>query len=131
MQSSSEKLIWFMNATLTASRLLETTPNEMLLDQAKNDQDALKVLISNGLIEDERSEKFGASLGGTKRQEKDQFNISLDSLLKVLSRYDIPPAACSHIRGQEQIFGTRMLRDEEGNVKSFGMLGSRAKYPRH
>jgi hypothetical protein len=37
-----------------------------------------------------------------------------------LTKYDIAPAACSHIRGQEQIFGSRVTKDENGQVQAFG-----------
>lgn len=36
-----------------------------------------------------------------------QLNISRKSLFEVLTKYDIAPPACSHIRGQEQAFGSR------------------------
>lgn len=49
-----------------------------------------------------------------------QLNISRKSLLEVLTKYDIAPLACSHIRGQEQVFGSRACRDESGKVVSFG-----------
>lgn len=49
-----------------------------------------------------------------------QLNISRESLFEVLTKYDIAPLACSHIRGQEQAFGSRACRDESGNVVSFG-----------
>lgn len=49
-----------------------------------------------------------------------QLNISRESLFEVLTKYDIAPLACSHIKGQEQAFGSRACRDESGNVVSFG-----------
>lgn len=49
-----------------------------------------------------------------------QLNISRKSLLEVLTKYDIAPLACSHIRGQEQVFGSRACRDESGKVVSSG-----------
>ena len=48
-----------------------------------------------------------------------ELNISRRSLVKILTRYDVAPAACSHIRGQEQVYGSRVLRDM-GETKSFG-----------
>lgn len=50
-----------------------------------------------------------------------ELNISRRSLLKILTAYSVAPAACSHIRGQEQVYGSRVLRDM-GKTKSFGAL---------
>jgi hypothetical protein len=52
--------------------------------------------------------------------EASKFNISRHSLFNILTKYDIAPAACSHIRGQEQIFGSRVTKDENGQVQAFG-----------
>jgi hypothetical protein len=52
--------------------------------------------------------------------EASKFNISRHALFKILTTYDIAPAACSHIRGQEQIFGSRVTKDENGQVRAFG-----------
>lgn len=49
-----------------------------------------------------------------------KFNISRSALFKIMTKYDIAPAACSHIRGQEQIFGSRVSKDKSGEVKAFG-----------
>jgi hypothetical protein len=51
-----------------------------------------------------------------------KFNISRRALFKILTKYDIAPAACSHIRGQEQIFGSRITKDGNGRVQAFGKL---------
>lgn len=76
---------------------------------------AVSVLKANALV-DEKAEAHGED------EVADELNISLDSLLKVLTRYDFPPSACSHIRGQEQIFGSRIGRDEQKNdVTTFGI----------
>lgn len=48
-----------------------------------------------------------------------ELNISRKSLVKILTKYNVAPAACSHIRGQEQVYGSRVLRDL-GETKSFG-----------
>ena len=48
------------------------------------------------------------------------FNISREALLKVITKYDIAPGACSHIRGQEQIFGSRTTRNEMNDVTAVG-----------
>lgn len=53
-----------------------------------------------------------------------QLDISRRSLFEILTKYDIAPLACSHIRGQEQAFGSRACRDESGKVVSFGEFQS-------
>ncbi|CAA9966704.1 CorA domain containing protein [Pyrenophora teres f. maculata] len=53
------------------------------------------------------------------RWEASKFNISRRSLIKILTKYDIAPAACSHLRGQEQIFGSRVTKNEQGHVQGF------------
>lgn len=52
--------------------------------------------------------------------EADKLNISRRALFDIMTTYDIAPAACSHIRGQEQIFGSRVTKDEKGEVLAFG-----------
>jgi hypothetical protein len=52
--------------------------------------------------------------------EASKFNISRYALFKILTKYDIAPAACSHIRGQEQIFGSRVTKDENAQVQAIG-----------
>lgn len=51
---------------------------------------------------------------------KDRMNISRDALFKILTKYDIAPGACSHIRGQEQIFGSRTTKNETNEVTAVG-----------
>lgn len=46
---------------------------------------------------------------------RDRMNISRSALLKVLEAYDIAPGTCSHIRGQEQIFGSRTTKNKTTN----------------
>ena len=53
-----------------------------------------------------------------------ELNISHKSLLRILTAYNVAPAACSHIRGQEQVYGSRVLRDK-GETKSFGVYSDR------
>ncbi|XPS96524.1 hypothetical protein M3J09_005789 [Ascochyta lentis] len=45
-----------------------------------------------------------------------RLNISRDALLKIMTRYDIAPGTCSHIRGQEQIFGSRTTKNDKNVV---------------
>jgi hypothetical protein len=52
--------------------------------------------------------------------KQDRINISRDALLKVMTKYDIAPGACSHIRGQEQIFGARTSKNEKNEVTAVG-----------
>lgn len=47
--------------------------------------------------------------------KEDRMNVSRKALLKILAHYDIAPGTCSHIRGQEQIFGTRTTKDKITN----------------
>ena len=58
------------------------------------------------------------------REEPSQLNISRKALLEILTKYDIAPLACSHIRGQEQTFGSRIHRNEKNEIVSFGKSGS-------
>ncbi|KAF3479621.1 uncharacterized protein GIQ15_06597 [Arthroderma uncinatum] len=88
--------------------LLESTPHEKVLHRINTNAAAVSVLKANALA-DEKTEAHSED------EVADELNISLDSLLKVLTRYDLPPSACSHIRGQEQIFGSRIGRDEKKN----------------
>jgi hypothetical protein len=53
-------------------------------------------------------------------RKQDRINISRDALLKVMTKYDIAPGACSHIRGQEQIFGARTSKNEMNEVTAVG-----------
>ncbi|WEW59164.1 hypothetical protein PRK78_004633 [Emydomyces testavorans] len=99
--------------------LLESTPHERVLNSIQNNSVATEVLKANGLLD----EKTGATVSHMELSDTnevaDELNISLDSLLKVLTRYDIPPAACSHIRGQEQIFGSRISRHDRNQVACY------------
>ncbi|KAJ4368478.1 hypothetical protein N0V83_006835 [Neocucurbitaria cava] len=56
---------------------------------------------------------------GPSAWEASKFNISRAALTKILTMYNIAPAACSHIRGQEQIFGSRVTKDKVGAVQAF------------
>ncbi|EFR01093.1 hypothetical protein MGYG_04097 [Nannizzia gypsea CBS 118893] len=87
-------------------RLLESTPHEKILHRVNTNAAAVSVIKANALAD----EKTTAHV---EDEVADELNISLDSLLKVLARYDFPPSACSHIRGQEQIFGSRIGRDDK------------------
>ncbi|KAM5429262.1 hypothetical protein McanCB56680_007458 [Microsporum canis] len=93
---------------LDHDRGVESTPHEKVLHRINTNAAAVSVLKANALV-DEKAEAHGED------EVADELNISLDSLLKVLTRYDFPPSACSHIRGQEQIFGSRIGRDEQKN----------------
>jgi hypothetical protein len=105
--------------------LLQPTPQERLLDSIR-DPAVLKSLLANELI----SDKFATSPGSTDEKPgvdgnkyaskvKSELNITRHSLLKILTRYDIAPAATSHIRGQEQIFGSRwQMEDDHTTVKT-------------
>ncbi|EZF22454.1 hypothetical protein H112_04656 [Trichophyton rubrum D6] len=88
--------------------LLESTPHEKVLHRIHTNAAAVSVIKANALA-DEKTEAH------VEDEVADELNISLDSLLKVLARYDFPPSACSHIRGQEQIFGSRVGRDDKKN----------------
>lgn len=49
-----------------------------------------------------------------------QIDITSNALLKVLMHYNIAPAACTHIRGQEQVYGSRLTHDDNGQLESIG-----------
>jgi hypothetical protein len=77
-----------------------------------------EVLKKNELYDENAKDPADTlSLEGWK---EDRFNISRDALLKVMTRYDLAPGACSHIRGQEQIFGARTLKNEMNEVTAVG-----------
>lgn len=104
--------------------LLQPTPHERLVDSIRDDPDLLKSLLANELIKnDDAGSSDGKSSGSGDKyvnEVKSELNITRSSLLKILSRYDIAPAAASHIRGQEQIFGSRcQMEDDSATVKAF------------
>lgn len=76
-------------------------------------KDELDTGTSGGDDDAPRMSQFATSTPG-------ELNISRKSLLKILTKYHVAPAACSHIRGQEQVYGSRVLRDM-GVTKSFGV----------
>ncbi|KAK8243412.1 hypothetical protein HDK90DRAFT_409253 [Phyllosticta capitalensis] len=45
-----------------------------------------------------------------------EMNITQETLLKILSKYHVAPDAASHIRGQEQTFGSRLSFSKSGEV---------------
>lgn len=50
----------------------------------------------------------------------DRMNISREALMKIMTKYDIAPGTCSHIRGQEQIFGARTTKNKSHEVTAVG-----------
>lgn len=54
-------------------------------------------------------------------ETRDLLNVSHGALLKILTKYDFAPASCSHIRGQEQVFGSRIARAGE-RITGFGKI---------
>jgi len=62
-------------------------------------------------------------------RRQDRLNISRDALLKIMTKYDIAPGACSHIRGQEQIFGSRTTKNEMNEVTAVGKLHLQSARP--
>ncbi|KAF2189219.1 hypothetical protein K469DRAFT_683656 [Zopfia rhizophila CBS 207.26] len=97
--------------------LLLPTVHEKIADTVARNPAAAKVLRKNELYDEHAGdpadpEKASAWIG-------DQFNISRKSLFKIMTKYDIAPAACSHIRGQEQIFGSRARKNQENKITSF------------
>ncbi|KAL3477956.1 hypothetical protein BJX99DRAFT_115945 [Aspergillus californicus] len=99
--------------------LLHPTPEKRIL-RTLRDPDVVKTLLKNELINDQKitpaDPKFLDEFEG---EVPSELNITRSSLLKILNKFDIAPAASSHIRGQEQIFGSRQLREEDGTIKSF------------
>ncbi|PYH81145.1 hypothetical protein BO82DRAFT_336719 [Aspergillus uvarum CBS 121591] len=99
--------------------LLQPTPQEKLLHTI-DDPAVLKALLTNELISDRVTEPENEKVPDQREDDvPSQLNITRSCLLRILTRYDIAPAAASHIRGQEQIFGSRQQRDEEGKMCSF------------
>lgn len=95
-----------------------------MLNVIRRNKAAADVLRANGLIDEKSGVRVSEREINGESEVIDELNITLDSLLKVLTRYDIPPAACSHIRGQEQIFGSRISRDDKNNVTAYGKYSS-------
>ncbi|KAF2177528.1 hypothetical protein K469DRAFT_807439 [Zopfia rhizophila CBS 207.26] len=77
-----------------------------------------KVLRKRKLY-DEDGENDNVSKEKGVRGIVDQFNISRKALFSILTKYDIAPAACSHIRGQEQIFGSRISKTDDNVARTF------------
>ncbi|KAF2458967.1 hypothetical protein BDY21DRAFT_198082 [Lineolata rhizophorae] len=109
--------------------LMEPNVHEKAAEAVRRNEKAAKVLRANELQEETskaaatRSTKSADSsvLVDEKLRPEvpDELNVSHDSLLKILKRYNFAPGACSHIRGQEQIFGSRVNRDGKGEIQSF------------
>ncbi|KAJ5964883.1 uncharacterized protein N7479_004759 [Penicillium vulpinum] len=99
--------------------LLHPTPEKRIL-RTLTDPDAVQVLLKNELINDRKVTPADPQFHDDfKGEVSSELNITRDSLFKILTKFDIAPAASSHIRGQEQIFGSRQLRDDDGTVTSF------------
>lgn len=132
--------------------------NQEKIQHEVTDHKAAKVYYSNELLDDPTKptlrpgggwphtvDEEGPSVYGTEDADEEtgrvtrpdareeevpsQLNISRKALFKILTRYDIAPRACSHIRGQEQIFDSRVCRDENSKIVSFGT--SRFQHARH
>lgn len=107
---------------------------EDLFEQAK------KAHIHNGMTEAEADFEVSKAAAVLKRNELydkaivdpadpedpemwrgDRMNVSRDALLKIITKYDIAPGTCSHIRGQEQIFGARTTKNMSNEVTAVGM----------
>lgn len=98
--------------------LLPTVHEKIAAEVAKN-PDAAEVLRKNELYDENTVDPADPEKPST--FTSDQFNISRKALFEILTKYDIAPAACSHIRGQEQIFGSRVRKNEQKDIISFGM----------
>jgi hypothetical protein len=61
-----------------------------------------------------------SEIGMTELWVPSLFNVSRKALFEILTKHDIAPAACTHIRGQEQIFGSRVTKSTDGRIKAFG-----------
>lgn len=56
-------------------------------------------------------------------ETRSQLNITHSSLISILSRYHIPEKVASHIRGQEQVFGSQPTYVKDGDherLKAYG-----------
>ncbi|PVH94309.1 hypothetical protein DM02DRAFT_693534 [Periconia macrospinosa] len=96
--------------------LLLPTVHERIADTVARNPAAAEVLRKNELYDEhvgDPADPENVSWVG------DQFNISQRSLFRIVTKYDIAPAACSHIRGQEQIFGSRIQKNQENEITSF------------
>lgn len=96
--------------------LLQPTAKELLAYKACQSEKTSKVLKDNGLIHPGQLAQALTSEPHT----NNHLDISKDSLFKVLAHYRIAPSACAHIRGQEQIYGSRTTHDESGELEAFG-----------
>ncbi|KAF2796365.1 hypothetical protein K505DRAFT_348013 [Melanomma pulvis-pyrius CBS 109.77] len=97
--------------------LLLPTVHEKIAEVVAKNPEAIKVLLKNEMYDelarDPAEPKDPSAFVG------DQFNISQKALFKILTTYDIAPAASSHIRGQEQIFGSRVTKNKANETTSF------------
>ena len=51
---------------------------------------------------------------------KVRLNISHDALMDIVTRYEIAPGVCSHLRGQEQLFSARTTKDDKNEDTAVG-----------
>jgi hypothetical protein len=95
--------------------LLQPAPKEYHAEKVRQSEKTMEVLRKNEMID--------GRFGDPKKElttETNHLDISKDALIKILTHYKVAPGACTHIRGQEQIFGTRKLHGEDGALESFG-----------
>lgn len=113
--------------------LLQPTEQDRIAEKLlENNSKARELLLESQLTEakdEQRSsrrkadEKFGPVFVPS------QLDISFEALTNVLERYCIAPAACSHVRGQEQVYGSRLTKDKAGNRESLGMARTNVRDP--
>ena len=105
--------------------LLQPTVQERLAERLlRKNSEARVLLLKNRLaIENNKrsSNASNADANGKNNVGPSQLDISFDALMNLLEHYRIPPAACSHVRGQEQVYGSRLTKDKAGNHESLGM----------
>ncbi|KAJ4407220.1 hypothetical protein N0V91_004103 [Didymella pomorum] len=113
---------------LTQDSYIAAFDDEKLFEEAKEGY------MKNGMTEEEADREVRDAAAVLKKNElydkaildpadpkdhqlwrRDRMNISRSALLKVLEAYDIAPGTCSHIRGQEQIFGSRTTKNKTTN----------------
>lgn len=112
--------------------LLQPTIQVKLAEKVlKNNSKAAGLLLKNQLTDAHPSQLDASSQAGADNGRTaipSQLNISLEALKDVLVHYEIAPAACSHIRGQEQFYGSRLTKDKAGNPESLRMSPQTCKF---
>ncbi|KAH8594396.1 hypothetical protein B0O99DRAFT_652681 [Bisporella sp. PMI_857] len=96
--------------------LLQPAVKVLLADQVRKSEKTMKILDSNRLIHPRKTVQ--PSKLDSEYVAPNHMDVSREALLKILTHYRIAPAACSHIRGQEQIYGSSTTHGSNGEIEA-------------